>query len=165
MTVFRTTPEERIEAARYAVELTESGLPARFADAVLQLANTDQGVFDLLALWAECKEPEERDQIVAELQEVIDEESELVAGPVQKPKIPFEDLEGVTESIAEFKKKLRDLIDQNGGVTEVARRSGIPQPSLSRMLSSVSMPRRTTLYRIANALNLPESAIVTEWVR
>jgi transcriptional regulator with XRE-family HTH domain len=50
-------------------------------------------------------------------------------------------------------------------VSEVARKSGIPQPSLSRILSSGSMPRRSTLYKIANALGLSEKEIVGEWVQ
>jgi len=57
------------------------------------------------------------------------------------------------------------LIDQHGGVSEVARKSGIPQPSLSRMLNSGSMSRRSTLYKIANALDLPEKDLVGDWVR
>jgi DNA-binding phage protein len=65
----------------------------------------------------------------------------------------------------EYKRKLRDLIDRHGGVTAVAQKAGIPQPSLSRMLASGSTPRRTTLYRIANALGVPESQIVGEWFR
>ena len=64
-----------------------------------------------------------------------------------------------------FKRRLRDVIDRNGGVTRVAERTGIPQPSLSRMLNTASMPRRTTLLRIAKALDLPETDIATEWTR
>lgn len=50
------------------------------------------------------------------------------------------------------KQRLCDLIDKHGGVSDVARKTGIPQPSLSRMLNSGSMPRKSTLYKIANAL-------------
>ena len=69
------------------------------------------------------------------------------------------------EAFLAFKTKLRDVVDKNGGVSDVARLTGIPQPSLSRMLNSPSMPRRTTLYRIANALGLSEGDIVTDWAR
>jgi DNA-binding phage protein len=41
--------------------------------------------------------------------------------------------------------------------------SGIPQSSLSRLFSSTTMPRRTTLFKIAKALNLPETAIGFKW--
>jgi DNA-binding phage protein len=83
----------------------------------------------------------------------------------QRPKIPFEKFDDVTQRIVEHKRRLRALIDRHGGVSEVARRSGIPQPSLSRMLASGSMPRRTTLYRIARALDQDESEIVGEFVK
>jgi DNA-binding phage protein len=63
------------------------------------------------------------------------------------------------------KAKLRKLIDQHGGVSAVAKLTGIPQPSLSRMLNSGSIPRRSTLYRIANALDLPETEIAMAWSR
>lgn len=63
------------------------------------------------------------------------------------------------------KAKLRKIIDKHGGVSAVAQKSGIPQPSLSRMLSSPSIPRRSTLYRIANALGLSETEMAMEWTR
>jgi DNA-binding phage protein len=63
------------------------------------------------------------------------------------------------------KARLRQIIDKHGGVSAVAKKSGIPQPSLSRMLGSASIPRRSTLYKIANALGLSEAEIVTEWTR
>lgn len=63
------------------------------------------------------------------------------------------------------KVKLRQLIDRHGGVSVVAQKSGIPQPSPSRMLNSPSIPRRSTIYKIANALGLSEEDIVMEWTR
>ena len=78
----------------------------------------------------------------------------------------FETLaERVLPSVVDHKKRLRDLIDRHGGVSEVARRAGIPQPSLSRLLNDASRPRRATLYKIARALDVEESEIVGEWVR
>jgi DNA-binding phage protein len=71
----------------------------------------------------------------------------------------------VVQRVMTDKARLRDLIDQHGGVSAVAKKSGIPQPSLSRMLSSASIPRRSTLYKIANALDLSEADIVMEWTR
>jgi DNA-binding phage protein len=84
---------------------------------------------------------------------------------LKKPYIKFDQLGDVASQVVTFKKRLRDLIDRNGGVSSVAQRSGIPQPSLSRLLNSASMPPRSTLYKIANGLNLPEAEVVTEWSR
>jgi DNA-binding phage protein len=66
---------------------------------------------------------------------------------------------------ARGKRRFRDLIDRHGGVSAVAKKSGIPQPSLSRLLKSASMPRRSTLYKIAVALGVPENEVVMEWTR
>lgn len=71
----------------------------------------------------------------------------------------------VIDDVVSFKARLRAEVDRQGGINELARRTGIPQPSLSRFFTSSSMPRRTTLYKIAKALNLPESSIGFKWMR
>ncbi len=63
------------------------------------------------------------------------------------------------------KSNLRKKIDPKGGISELSGRTGIPRPSLSRFFSSSSMPRRTTLFKIAKALNLPESSISFKWLQ
>lgn len=161
----RTTPEQGIEAAGIATRMAASGLDAAFVVQVLSLALWDQGLFDLIALWRDAEDEAERAELVADLHEAVEEAEPARPGPEERPKVPYEDLGRVAGDIMAFKARLRDLIDRQGGVTEVARRAGIPQPSLSRMLNSASMPRRTTLYRIARALDLPESAVATEWTR
>lgn len=166
MSLFVSTPEQKIKAAKYAVEMDAAGLPNDFVANVLTLAQEDEGVFELLELWVEAREqPEERAKLVASLSEIIDEQAELPPAVIQKPRIDFKNLPDVAKQVAAHKQRLRDLIDKNGGIVAVARRAGIPQPSLSRMLNSASMPRRTTLYRIARALDVDESLVVGEWLR
>ncbi|WP_407890448.1 helix-turn-helix domain-containing protein [Scytonema sp. NUACC26] len=46
---------------------------------------------------------------------------------------------------------------------KLSEKTGIPEPSLSRFFNSASMPHRTTLYKIANALKLTESQILSKW--
>ena len=67
--------------------------------------------------------------------------------------------------IRDFKERLRERVDRWGGINKLARETGIPQSSLSRMFASGSMPRRTTLYKIANAVGLDETAIAFDWVK
>ena len=62
-----------------------------------------------------------------------------------------------------FKAHLKTVVDKWGGVTKLAKETGIPQPTISRFFSSSSMPRRTTLYKIAEAFNLSEEEIITDW--
>jgi DNA-binding phage protein len=166
MIPFKTTPEQTMRLAAIMVDMKAAGLQESFIVAAHEIARTDQGVFDLMALWQDAvADASERDEIVADIQESIDDYQEAPAAPEQRPYIRFDDLGNVTQSVQQYKAKLRQIIDRHGGVSAVAAKAGIPQPSLSRMLSSASMPRRSTLYRIANALDLPETEIATEWVR
>jgi DNA-binding phage protein len=163
---FQTTPDQVVRLAEITVSMAAVGLDRRFVAAISDLARTDQGVFDLLEMWADAEgDDEERDEILADLQESLDDYQDTPSQPLQKPYIPFDALDDVAKDVRAFKKKLRSTIEKHGGVSEVARRTGIPQPSLSRMLNSSSMPRRSTLYKIANALKLPETEIVAEWIR
>ena len=165
MVPFKTTAEQLVELASYVIAMNESGLEPSFIAEAFELARTDQGAFDLVALWKDAETDKERGEIVADLQELFDDHREAPPAPQEKPYIAFDKLGGVVKSVRQHKKRLRELIDRNGGISEVARKSGIPQPSLSRMLSSGSMPRRTTLYRIATALGVPETDVLGEWIR
>ncbi|MEX1099389.1 MAG: helix-turn-helix transcriptional regulator, partial [Bacteriovoracaceae bacterium] len=75
----------------------------------------------------------------------------------------YSDLDLIAKNVTGFKAHLKTLVDQWGGVTKLAKATGIPQPSLSRFFNTGSMPRRTTLYKIADALNLSEKEIITDW--
>jgi DNA-binding phage protein len=162
---FKTTPDQILKLAAIVVEMDKMGLEKTFIVGADELARSDQGVYDLMALWMGSSDTIERDEIIADIQDSLDDYADAPAEPVKKPYIKYDKLDEVVQKILADKTRLRDLIDRHGGVSAVARKSGIPQPSLSRMLSSASMPRRTSLYKIANALDLPESEIVTEWSR
>jgi transcriptional regulator with XRE-family HTH domain len=56
-------------------------------------------------------------------------------------------------------------VEKKSSLKELSKLTGIPQPSLSRFFSSGSMPRRTTLLKIAHALKLDAVTIATEWYR
>lgn len=166
MIPFKTTDDQVIHIASIVVEMKATGLGAAFIVAASELARTDQGVYDLMAMWLDAKgDDAERDEIVADLQDSIDDYRDAPSVPQQKPYIGYDQLGDVGDRVLAEKARLRDLIDKNGGVTAVARKAGIPQPSLSRMLNSASIPRRSTLYKIANALDLPETEIALEWTR
>lgn len=162
---FGTTPDQVLELAGIVVAMQAAGVEKSFIAAAHELARIDQGVFDLMALWRDTSDAAEREEIIADIQESISDYEDAPAKPLQKPYIAFDALDGVASEVVAYKKRLRDLIDKHGGISAVAKKSGIPQPSLSRMLGSASLPRRSTLYRIANAIGVSEAEIVTEWVR
>lgn len=163
---FKTSPEQVMRLASIMVEMQKAQLDQRFIVDASELGRSDQGVFDLMALWQESAgNPEEQAEIIADIQESIDDYHDAPKEPLRKPYIKYEKLGDVANQVLTNKAKLRDLIDKNGGVSAVARKTGIPQPSLSRMLSSPSVPRRSTLYRIADALGLSETDIAMEWTK
>ncbi len=162
MIPFQTTPAQALKAAEYAMKMKQEGLPSLFIGEALVLARVDQGAYELMELWAESDSSSYKDELIADLQELLDDHRELL-GVRESGPIPCDTSESVSKKIAEYKRKLRDLIDRRGGVTKAARLTGIPQPSLSRMLNSGSMPRRSTLHKIAKGLKINESEIIAEW--
>lgn len=166
MIPFRTTPDQILNLASIMVGMERAGLDRDFIVKASELARSDQGVYDLMALWAEAEnEPGEREQIVADIQASVDDYEAAPQTPEKRPYIKYDQLDDVAQRVLSEKAALRKIIDQHGGISAVAHKSGIPQPSLSRMLNSPSVPRRSTLYRIANALDLSETDIAFEWTR
>lgn len=163
---FKTTLDQVFALTGIMSKMRDAGVDPAFILEAQDLARTDQGVFDLMELWAELPDGDpERNECIADIQDLIEDDRDAPDQPLQKPKIRYDELDRVVESIVAGKERLRVIIDKHGGVSAVARKAGIPQPSLSRMLSDGSMPRRTTLYKIAEALDLSEADIVQEWTR
>jgi len=163
--IFETTAKEKLEVYAIAGEMKkDTSLSPDFIAAAVEIALRSQGAYDLMTLWRDETDVKEREEIIADLQESIDD-FKVVVGPQKKPKLSFENFEETIKDIKKFKKRLRDLVDQRGGIVHLSKLTGIPQPSLSRLFSSASMPRKTTLYKIAVALDLEEKDIVTEWTQ
>ncbi len=143
--------------------MTKTGLPDVFVADAVRTAMEFEGVLDLLVLWRDEGEETEREEIIADIQELVDdcqqtEKKEAVY-------IRFDDLESVAKDVRKFKDGLLLVVDQRGGLTHLSRLTGMPQPSLSRFFNSSSMPRRGTLLKIAKALDLSAVEVATDWVR
>ncbi len=151
----------RVESYAIGADMQKSGLPDRFIVAAVTTANDFEGVFNLLKMWANESDPAERDAIVSDIQELIEDcaQPEKVEGVY----VRFDDLDRIAADVRQFKDSLRVLVDERGGIGKLAELTAIPQPSLSRFFNSAAMPRRTTLHKIARALNLNQIQIATEW--
>ena len=163
-TVFKTDPKSHVQIMSIATQMKKEGLSDDFVSASATLAQEYEGAHDLMVLWTEAENEAEKNEVVADLQEEIDSHEELPQNVVEKPYVAFDDLDAIAKDVKKFKKALKKEVDKRGGVSELSRKSGIPQPSLSRFFNSASMPRRTTLYKIAKAMSLPEKIVVTDWV-
>lgn len=146
-------------------EMRRFGLESAFICSLMETCQKYEGIRDLMEMWFDETLPKERDKIIADLQDSLDDIKSSPHQPEERSYIQVSDLNEIKNDILQFKQYLREEVDRQGGISELARKTGIPQPSLSRFFSSNSMPRRTTLYKIAKALNLPESAIGFKWSR
>lgn len=146
-------------------EMRSQGLESAFICSLMENCQRYEGIHDLMEMWFDEVDPQERSKIITDLQESIDDVIDSPHNLEERSHLRFDDLDGIRRDVIAFKKRLREEVDRQGGISELARRTGIPQPSLSRFFTLNSMPRRTTLYKIAKALNLPESAIGFKWSR
>ncbi len=157
-------------AANFKMEMIDvghtmklAGLPDAFVTSAVELAFHFEGVYNLMKMWDEESEQDERDEIVADIQGLIEDNSQKET--IEGVYVRFDDLDGIAKDIRKFKDNLRLIVDQKGGIGNLASLTSIPQPSLSRFFSSAAMPRRITLLKIAKALKLDQIQIATGWGR
>lgn len=157
------SPDIKVEIVEIGHQMNQSGLPKEFIAAAVSTAFEFEGVYDLLRMWSDENDADERNETIADIQELIDDcnQQEKIEGVY----VRFDDLEGIATNIRAFKDNLRLLVDQNGGIKKLSEMTGIPQPSLSRFFNTASMPRRAMLNKIARALKLNQVQIATEWSR
>ena len=159
----KMTPDLQVELIEVGHMMNQSGLSHKFIADAVQTAFEFEGVYNLMKMWLNESDPKERDEIVADIQDLIDDcaQREKIEGVY----IRFDDLETIAKDLRSFKDNLRITIDKNGGIKKLAELTGMPQPSLSRFFGSTTMPRRTTLLKIARALNLSQIEIATQWTK
>jgi len=153
----------KVELMEIGTMMHKRGLPSSFTAAAVETAFEFEGVYDLMKMWANETDKKEQDEIIADIQDLIDDcaQKEKIDGTY----IRFDDLDSISKNIRKFKDNLRLEVDKRGGLNHLATLTGIPQPSLSRFFGSASMPRRATLLKIAKALNLSQIQIATEWLK
>lgn len=153
--------KKRFKIAMIVFKMAEEGLSQDFIFQLFCLAEKYEGIFDLLNLWVNETDQKEREEIIADLQDEIEE---LQNAEVVKPQyIHFDNLDKIAEDVMQFKYSLRTEIDRWGGISKLSKATGIPIPSLSRFFNTPSLPRRITLEKIAKALNLKESDLLSKW--
>ena len=163
MKVQKLTADNQMDLFEIATKMKTAGLPANFISDAVQIALKFEGVYDLVKMWLEESEPKERNEIVADIQDMIDDCAQTER--TEAPYVKFNDLDAIAKDIRTFKDSLLVEANNQGGLTKLAELTGIPQPSLSRFFNSGSMPRRLTLLKIAKALKLDAVRVATEWSR
>lgn len=160
---YHLTPHQQVGLFEIAHQMKEAHLPDEFIASAIRTALEFEGVADLVYLWANETDDQERNEIIADIQELIDDCHQLEKEEFAY--IKFNDLEAIAKDIRAFKDSLLAIVTEQGGITRLAELTHIPQPSLSRFFNSNAMPHRITLLKIAKALNLDAVKIATQWAR
>lgn len=152
---------EQIKLFEIAIEMKQASLPEEFIVSAVRTALEFEGVADLMNLWANENDEKEKDQIIADLQEMIDACSQKEK--LEESYVKFDDLDAIAKDVRAFKNSLYLLVMDHGGISKLSDLTGIPQPSLSRFFNSNAMPRRSTVLRISKALNLDKIKVDISW--
>ncbi len=158
-----SNPPQQLQLFNIAGNMQKAGLPDEFIASAIRTALDYEGVADLILMWDEEEDECERNEIVADIQELVEDCAQ--AGKSEYPSIRLNDLEAISKDIRSFKDNLLKIVIEKGGITHLSSLSGIPQPSLSRFFNSNAMPRRSTLLKISKALKLDAIVLATRWDR
>ncbi len=152
-----------VELFEIAHQMKLASLPNSFISAAVKTALAYEGVADLLKMWRDEEDADERNEIIADIQDLIEDchQKEME----ELPHVKMNDLDAIAKDIRTFKDALLHIVNQRGGISYLAKLTGIPQPSLSRFFNSASMPRRATLLKMARALELDAIKINTPWTK
>lgn len=153
--------KSQIELFAIAVGMKTEGLSEIFILDATRLALEYEGIADLMRLWKNEEDLQEREEIVADIQDMINTCSKKEKA--EEVNIKFNDLRAIAKNIRSFKDNLLQVVVEHGGISCLAALTGIPQPSLSRFFNSNAMPHRATLLKIAKALKLDAVKIDSTW--
>jgi len=164
-TSYKTTSNgkelEQIVLLEIALEMYNEKLPEIFIINAIRAAFDYDGIADLMKLWKVEEDQTERSEIIADIQDMLD--APLQQGKTEEFYVKFNDLDTIANNIRLFKDSLLSVVEKNGGIKNLAHLTEIPQPSLSRFFNSNSMPQRSTLIKIAKALDIDELKMDSFW--
>jgi len=142
-------------------EMQQAALPHEFISSAIDFASQYEGIADLIILWHEEKSYDERKEIIADIQELLDDcsidnkqefNSSLINNIIQ-----------LETQLHLLKEKLEGLIQNQGGISELSRKTSIPSEYLNRLLTTNCIPRRPSLLKIARALQIEEDSVDLFW--
>ncbi|HEY9723126.1 MAG TPA: helix-turn-helix domain-containing protein [Oscillatoriaceae cyanobacterium] len=166
MTTFAPVQEQAAEAAvellPICIEMRGAGLPSVFILEALFRSSEYEAIGFLFQMWHKAKEPKERDEIIADIQQILDDVT--MTGIIERPAVSREGVRALIKDLRAFKDALRELVDRQGGISWLAKETGIPQPSLSRLFNAGSKPHRATLLKIREALGDEGTNLISPWL-
>lgn len=148
---------------KIAIEMKGAGLADSFIVNSVRASLEFEGIADLMKLWWHEEDTQEKEQIIADIQDMLDACNQKEK--IDEIYVKFNDLDAIAQNIRAFKDSLLQVVNKNGGISKLAELTEIPQPSLSRFFNSNAMPHRSTLLKIAKALELDEIKMELLWTK
>lgn len=156
LTINEIENNKKIDTIQVLKKMIEERLPDIFIFDALRYSIQYEGIYELIQMWYQESNIDEKNEIIADIQDLIDDcqvtEKKVIS-------IDFNDLDEINKNLREFKNALLLLIDKKGGLKVLSEKTGIPQPSLSRLFNSSSVPQRTTLLKIKTFLGVDKIEI------
>ncbi len=113
--VHKDNPGNNLHILDILNEMRRAGFESAFIYSLMEHCQRYEGIWDLMEMWFDETNPKERDKIVADLQESLNDIIDLPYKPEERPYLRFDDLDNVRSDILEFKKQLRREVDRHGG--------------------------------------------------
>lgn len=142
---------EKIEIISIFKNLIEHNYSNEFIYDCLIYSRKHESMYELLQIWNKSNDDKEKDEIIANIQDMIDDCQYVSEKPIE---INLNDIDSISKNLRAFKDKLSIIVNEKGGIKILSEKTGIPQPSISRLLNSYSIPQRVTLLKIKNALGI-----------
>lgn len=156
LTINEIENNKKIDTIQVLKKMIEERLPDIFIFDALRYSIQYEGIYELIQMWYQESNIDEKNEIIADIQDLIDDcqvtEKKVIS-------IDFNDLDEINKNLREFKNSLLLLINKKGGLKVLSEKTGIPQPSLSRLFNSSSVPQRTTLLKIKTFLGVDKIEI------
>ena len=73
MSTLAVTADLVVHAAQVASKMKASGLPDTFIAGALKLSQESRGAYELMVMWQDAENSHERDEIIADIQELLDD--------------------------------------------------------------------------------------------
>ncbi|HSV43490.1 MAG TPA: hypothetical protein VLJ10_02955, partial [Candidatus Bathyarchaeia archaeon] len=106
------TAHKNVELIEIGHQMNQAGLPEEFIAAGVRAAFEFEGVYDLMKMWSEETDEKEKVEIVADIQDMIDECAQKEKG--ERAYVRFDDLDQIAKDVRAFKDNLRIVVEQKG---------------------------------------------------
>jgi len=95
--MYKTTENQKIHLYQIATEMVKSGLSPSFIAKAVKVAEEYEGVYDLMAIWMDENFENEREEVLADIQELIAEKFRIDKGLESKRKEVLADIQELME--------------------------------------------------------------------